>query len=132
MDIASGPVDQLVAINSQIVQYIAVLIALAGVLVLAYVTLKIGLPRVFGMPPPANNPMRVLARFSLEPRKTLYLIEMGSQIFLLASSDNSVTYLTAVDPENVAQIIANERARTPARKEFRQLLAWLQRSGESQ
>ena len=132
MDIANGPVDQLVAINSQIVQYIAVLLALAGVLVLAYVTLKIGLPRLFGMSPPANAPMRVLARFPLEPRKTLYLMEMGSQVFLLASSDNNVTYLTAVDPENVTQIIANERKGTPARKEFRQILAWFQRSGESQ
>jgi flagellar biogenesis protein FliO len=132
MDIANGPVDQLVAINSQIVQYVAVLLALAGVLVLAYVTLKIGLPRIFGMTPSAHGPMRVLARFPLEPRKTLYLMEMGSQVFLLASSDNNVTYLTAVDPENVAQIIANERARTPARKEFRQLLTWLQRSEGSE
>jgi flagellar biogenesis protein FliO len=132
MDIANSPVDQLVAINSQIVQYIAVLLALAGVLVLAYVTLKIGLPRLFGMNPSASGPIRVLARFPLEPRKTLFLMEMGSQVFLLASCDNSVTYLTAVDPENVAQITANERAKVPVRKEFRQLLAWLQRSGESQ
>ena len=132
MDIANGPVDQLIAINSQIVQYIAVLLALAGVLVLAYVTLKIGLPRILGLNPSSNGPMRILARFPLEPRKTLYLMEMGSQVFLLASSDNNVTYLTAVDPENVSQIVAHERARSAPRKEFRQLLTWLQRSEESE
>ena len=42
-----GPTDQLTSINSQVVQYIGVLLALGGVLLLAYVLLRIGLPRLF-------------------------------------------------------------------------------------
>lgn len=132
MDMTNGPVDQLVAMNSQIVQYIAVLLALAGVLVLAYVTLKVGLPRIFGMNTSGTGPIRVMARYPLEPKKTLYLVEAGSQVFLLASSESGVTYLTPVEAENAAQMFAVKSVAQPARKDFRQLLAWFQRSDPSQ
>ena len=42
-------VDQLGSINSQILQYVEVLFALLGVLLLAFITLKIILPRIFDM-----------------------------------------------------------------------------------
>jgi flagellar biogenesis protein FliO len=132
MDMTNGPVDQLVAINSQIVQYIAVLLALAGILVLAYVTLRIGLPRLFGMHTSGTGPIRVLARYPLEPKKTLYLVETGSQAFLLASSESGVAFLTVVAAENVAEMFASKPAETTVRKDFRQVLAWFQKSGESQ
>jgi flagellar biogenesis protein FliO len=132
MDMTNGPVDQLAAINSQIVQYIAVLLALAGVLVLAYVTLKIVLPRIFGMKTSGGGPIRVLARYPLEPRKTLYLLEIGTQVLLLATSETGVTYLTALSGENGAEVVAATRPEPAVRKDFRQLVAWFQRSGESQ
>ena len=46
--------DQLGSINSQIVQYIEVLCGLGGVLVLAYLTLRVGLPWFFGTPEPGR------------------------------------------------------------------------------
>ena len=42
-------VDQLGSINSQILQYVEVLFALFGVLLLAFITLKVILPRIFEM-----------------------------------------------------------------------------------
>jgi flagellar biogenesis protein FliO len=132
MDVTNGPVDQLVAMNSQIVQYIAVLLALVGVLVLAYVTLKVGLPRIFGMHTSGTGPIRVLARYPLEPKKTLYLVETGSQVFLLASSESGVTYLTPVEAVNAAEMFDVKPAAQPPHKEFRRLLAWFQRSNQSQ
>jgi flagellar biogenesis protein FliO len=131
MDITNSPVDQVVAINSQIVQYLAVLVAMIGVLVLAYVTLRIGLPRLFGMHTSDTGPIRVLARYPLEPKKTLYLVEAGREAFLLASSDNGITFLTAVAAENVAEMSASKAAEKATRKDFRQMLAWFQGSGES-
>ena len=64
-----GPTDQLTSINSQVVQYIGVLLALGGVLLLAYVLLRIGLPRLFGMRTSSGGPIQVVARYALEPKK---------------------------------------------------------------
>ena len=118
-----GPA-QLPAIHTSVMQYIQVLLALAGVLILAYLTLRVGLPRMFGMRTSANGPIQVLARYPLEPKKTLYLIKTGSQIFLIGTSESQVEYLTTVAPENVDEIVASARrdlSPTP-RKDFRQYL----------
>jgi flagellar biogenesis protein FliO len=96
--------DQLPAINTPIVQYIEVLLVLGGVLVLAYVTLRFGLPRLFGTRTPQGGPIQVLAHYRLEPKKTLYLVETGSQLFLIATSERQVEYLTAIAPENAAEL----------------------------
>ena len=69
---AAGVADQLGSINSQIAQYIEVLLGLGGVLVLAYVTLRIGLPWLFRARNQGSGPIEVLARYFLEPKKALY------------------------------------------------------------
>jgi len=120
-------VDQLGSINSQILQYVVVLVALAGVLVLAFVTLKVILPRMFGMRSPARGPIRVLANYALEPRRTLYLVEVASEVFLLATGESGVSYLAAVPPEKVAEALAASRERATEQKNFRNVLAWLEK-----
>jgi flagellar biogenesis protein FliO len=117
-----SPADPLSSMNTPIVQYIEVLLALAGVLVLAYVTLKVGLPRMFGMRPPGRGPIQVVARYALEPRKTLYLVQTGSQVLLLGTSENQVQYLTALEAENAAEILQSVRSSEPPRQDFRALL----------
>ena len=57
------------SMNTPIIQYFEVLLALGGVLALAYATLKIGLPRIFGMRTPGTGPIKVVARYTLEPPK---------------------------------------------------------------
>jgi flagellar biogenesis protein FliO len=122
--------DQLSSINSQIVQYVGVLLALAGVLVLAYVTLRVGLPRTFGMRASSAGLIQVLARYPLEPKKTLYLVKTSSQVFLIGTSESQVEYLTAIAPENAAEILESVRLEEPPRKDFRQILSWFQKGGE--
>ena len=117
-----SPADPLSSMNTPIFQYIEVLIALAGVLVLAYVTLKVGLPRIYGMRTPGRGPIKVVARYSLEPRKTLYLVQAGSQVFLLGTSDNQLQHLTALTAENAAEVLQSARDEEPPRKDFRALL----------
>jgi flagellar biogenesis protein FliO len=120
------PTEQLPAIHTSAFQYIEVILALAGVLVLAYLTLRIGLPRVFGMRASANGPIQVVARYPLEPRKTLYLVKAGSQMFLIGTSENQVEYLTTVAQENADEIVGSARREElqPPRKDFRQYLNW--------
>jgi flagellar biogenesis protein FliO len=123
-------VDQLGSINSQILQYAEVLLALGGVLLLAFVTLKVILPRVFGMGVPDRGPIRVLARYPLEPRRTLYLVEVASEVFLIAAAESGVTYLAALSPEKAAEALESARQRTTDPKSFRNVLAWFQKGGQ--
>ncbi len=124
-------VDQLNSINSQIVQYVEVLLALAGVLILAYLTLRVGLPRMFGMRTSSSGPIQVVARYPLEPKKALYLVKAGSQVFLIGTAENQVEYLTAVSEENAVEILESVRREAAPRKDFRYLLNRLQKGGES-
>jgi flagellar biogenesis protein FliO len=96
-----SPVDQLVSINSQIVQYLEVLLAMAAVLALAFVVLKLGLPKLMGVKAAGGGPIQVLSRQALTPKNTLYLVKVGSQISLIAAWDNGVTFLTDIAQENV-------------------------------
>ncbi len=112
--------------NGEIVQYIEVLLALGGVLVLAYVTLRVGLPRMFGMHISASGPIRVVARYPLEPKKTLYLVKTGTQVFLIGTSESQVQYLTAVAPENAVEMLESARAEEAPRKAFPSL-TWFRR-----
>jgi len=131
---APGPgenaADQLTSIHTQILQYAEVLLALAGVLVLAYVVLKLGLPRMFGMRTSSGGPIQVLARYPLEPKKTLYLVKTGSQVFLIGTSENQVVFLTAVAPENAAQVLEFSRKEEPPAREFRRFLSRIEKNRE--
>ncbi len=122
---------QQLASNSQMFQYVEVLLALAGVLVLAYVLLRIVLPRMLGLRASGRGPIQVLARYPLEPRKTLYLVKTGAQVFLIGTAENQVQYLTAIDAENTAQIAEAARADELPSRDFRQWLSRFQKGGGS-
>jgi flagellar biogenesis protein FliO len=126
-----SPADPLSSMNTPIIQYFEVLLALGGVLALAYATLKVGLPRILGMRTPGTGPIKVVARYTLEPRKTLYLVQAGSQVFLLGTSHNQVQHLTALTDENAAEILLPTSNEEPPRKDFRSLLNRFQGIRES-
>ena len=56
--------EELGSINSQMVRYIEVLIGLMGVLVLAYVTLRVGLPWLFRTQNPGKGGSRCWTLFT--------------------------------------------------------------------
>lgn len=127
----TSPADQLGSGASQFLQYAEVLLVLAGILVLAYVTLRLGLPRMFGMRTPRGGPIQVLMRYPLEPKHTLYLIKAGSQVFLIGTSESQVQYLTSIAAENVAEILKQESTEELRRKDFRQILSWFERKPQA-
>ncbi|HEX2597255.1 MAG TPA: flagellar biosynthetic protein FliO [Terriglobales bacterium] len=125
-----GPTDQLTSINSQVVQYIGVLLALGGVLLLAYVLLRVGLPRLFGMRTSSGGPIQVVARYPLEPKKTLYLLRIGTQVFLIGTSESQVQFLTSLAADNLGDVFQPREAKEVAPKDFRQILGWFQKGGQ--
>ena len=126
-----GSPEPLPATHSVFLEYMEVLFVLAGVLLLAYALLRLGLPRMLGMTGPSDSPIRVVARHGLEPRKTLYLVSVGSQLFLLGTAESQVQCLTAIDPENASTLLS-EASREPMRtKDFRQVMSWFQKAGKA-
>ena len=127
----SGSFDQLGSGTSQVLQYAEVLLVLTGILVLAYVTLRVGLPRMFGMRVARGGPIQVLTRYPLEPKHTLYLIKTGSQVLLIGTSENELRYLTSIAAENAAEILKQESTEEQPRKDFRQVLSWFERKPQA-
>jgi flagellar biogenesis protein FliO len=123
--------DALPATHSAFLEYLEVLFVLAGVLIFAYVLLRLGLPRMLGMTGPTDGPIRVVARQGLEPRKTLYLVNVGSQLFLLGTAESQVQCLTAIDPENASTILSEAKPEPARAKEFRQVMSWFQKAGKA-
>lgn len=120
-------VDQLSGINTPLAEYVEVLLVLTIVLGLAYVSLRYVLPRMFGLRVSNDGPIQVLTRFALEPRKMLYVVKVGSQTFLLGTSESQMECLTALTPDNATEILASTCRKPTQRKEFRQLLDWVQK-----
>jgi len=126
-----NPADPLGPMNSQIIQYLEVLLGLIGVLILAYLTLRTGLPWMFGMRNQAKGPINVVARYALEPKKVLYLVKAGSQMFLIGTAENQIEYLTTIAEENSAEIVRSASKADLPKTDFRLLLQRFQKAGKN-
>lgn len=71
------------------------LLALGAVCALAYVVLRWGAKRLYGIGRPGQQ-MRLVERLPLDPRRSLYLVEVAGRQLLVGSSENGVTLLTEV------------------------------------
>jgi len=81
--------------------YSKMLLVLAGVCFLAVYALKFLLPKLSGgsVVAPSRH-IEILARQSLESRKTLYLVRAGKSVMLLAASGETMQFMTAVDSQD--------------------------------
>ena len=79
------------AAEAPLFDFLRVMIVLAGVLALAWAGLRWGLPRFIAQP--GKGPIEVLARQSLDPRKTLFIVRAGGREMLLAASESGVALL---------------------------------------
>lgn len=71
--------------------------ALAVVLILAYISLKLGLPRLYQGGTPAAG-MEVVDRLALSPRAWLFIVKVGEDYLLLGVNGGSITYLKELSP----------------------------------
>jgi len=74
------------------------LLALGAVCVLGYVVLRWGAKRLYGVGRPGQR-MRLIERMPLDPRRSLYLIEVAGRQLLVGSTEQGVTLLTEVSPD---------------------------------
>ena len=78
--------------------YAKTLLILAAILILAFVAVRFWIPRLAVFKTLGSEHIEVFARYSLEPRKTLYVVRAGKAMILLASSEQGVQFMTALEP----------------------------------
>lgn len=94
------------------------LLSLGAVCVLAYTILHLLARRGFSRG--AAGPVRVLARTVLEPRRAIYLVEVGGRCFLVGAGEGPLTLLAEIDRGSIGDSIAP--ATPAARGRFASLL----------
>ena len=70
------------------------------VIVLAWGLIRFLLPRFYGMKNGKSH-FKVLERFPLEPRKNLYLVQMGKKNIVLASTDHTISKIDEIKEEHL-------------------------------
>jgi len=99
------------------------LLILAAVCLLAYLLLRWGMRRFQGGPAGAGSALKVLDRLPLEPRRALYVVEVGNRILLLGTSEQQTTLLAELDEETAQLLRAEWSAPAAGRKSFREVLS---------
>jgi flagellar biosynthetic protein FliO len=82
-------------------------LSLGLVCLLAYVALKWLSKRGVGQ---GTGPIRVLARCPLEPKRTLFLVEIAGRCFLIGAGDGPMSTLAEVDPKELERLALVDRA----------------------
>jgi flagellar biogenesis protein FliO len=99
-------------------------LSLGLVCLLAYATVRWVLRPALGQ---ARGPIRVLARCSPEPRRSLFLIQTAGRCFLVGASEGGMTLLAEVDPQEIGKELSSEdpagsRLYRATRGRFREIL----------
>ena len=80
--------------------YIRVLLIFAAIALMAYVTARHWLPKALRLQQPQSGDLAVLARYSLEPRRTLWVVKAGTAVMLVGTSEAGMQLLSALDPKD--------------------------------
>jgi flagellar biogenesis protein FliO len=105
-----------------LVQTIFALVVVCG---LAFVIFRVIIP-YFQIFPSSNNMVRVVDRIGLEARKSLYIIEVAGQWYLIAVSETGVQLISELDAANSAEAeakLAEQRSKQFSPDKFRPAFA---------
>src|SRR5262245_20608510 len=124
---AATPSGEIGWVATEFTSLLRLVFVLAGILILAVFVLRVAIPRFFGVGSLRTGPITVVARYVLEPRKSLYIVQVGSEFFLVGTSETNVQLLTSLDPGKVQSAIAQSNLNAPGEGEFARLLRGLKR-----
>lgn len=85
-------------LGSSITTMVRLLLALGAILLLAYLLLHRGLGSL-SRRLAKGRLVRVVDRVGLEPKKSLYVIEVADQYYLIGTSDNGISCLATLSPD---------------------------------
>jgi len=81
--------------------FIKVILILAFVCVIAFAVIKYVIPKASYLKQGSSSQIELLERFALEPRKSLYILKVGSRFLLLGSSENSLNALMELSEKDL-------------------------------
>ena len=88
---------------------------LVAVIALIYATAAVARRYLLRAPSFSRSAVRVLDTTSLAPKKSVYLLEIGSRVLVVGSTESSLSILAEfTDPEEVAALVARTRSSGPA------------------
>ena len=117
--------QQTVPLGSLWGDYMKTIVILIGICLSAVGALKFLGPRLRGNTGSSSERIRVLARQALEPRKNLYVVRAGQATMLIATSGESVHFMTLVERTDFPEEQTSEAslpASTPMFHKITQLL----------
>lgn len=88
--------------------FIKVIIVLAFVCLIAFAVIKYVLPRASFVKRGQGSEIELVERFALEPRKSLYILKVGSRFLLLGTSENTISPLMELDRKDLSSDISQE------------------------
>jgi len=121
------PSQEMTSLTSYTYDYLKLIVVFGLVLVLVILVLRVWLPRMTGVRQLSSGPIRIIARYPLEPRKNLYVVQTAGNYFLVATSDSGVHYLTTLDASALESSLTVETPAPPL--DFSKLMHSLKRSG---
>lgn len=100
--------------TGQLVQtFVEMVTVLAAVCLLAYLLLAKALPRLLRVPMPtaSHRLLSVVDRLPLDPKRSILVVAMGEQHFLVGSSEEGLSLLARLDAGDVREATAAAEAR---------------------
>jgi flagellar biosynthetic protein FliO len=124
----ANPSGEIGFVASEFTSLLRLIFVLAGILILAFFVLRYAVPKFFGVDNFRAGPITVVARYALEPRKNLYIVQVGTEFFLVGTSETNIQFLTSLDSGKVESTLADPKFKAPESSEFSRLLRGLRRS----
>ena len=79
------------------------IVAMVLVIGLAFLTIRYVLPKIHLNRFRGSGNIRIIDRTGLEPRKNLYIVEVGTKLALVGTSEHGIEKLLDLDPSDVKE-----------------------------
>ena len=89
--------------------YLKLIFVLFLVCLTAFFLLPKILPRLAGFVPVIGKGIQILGRYPLEQRKSLYVIQVGSEYHLLGVSEQNVNHLLKIPEDSVKSLLESKK-----------------------
>jgi flagellar biogenesis protein FliO len=119
---ASFLLQQTVPLGSLWGDYVKTMVILIGICLFAVGAMKFLGPRLRTSTRSSSGRIRVLARQALEPRKTLYVVRAENTTMLIATSGDSVHFMTLVEQKDFSEELTAEVSLPATAPMFRRLI----------
>jgi flagellar biogenesis protein FliO len=97
--------------NQEVLEYVKMIAILLGIIVFAFFGVRFWLPKLSALRTPNAGPLKVACHLTLEPRKTLYVVQAGADYLMLAASEAGLQFVTTVDADGMAAALEESQRR---------------------